>query len=252
VSDQQLVTCVAVLLVAIIKLADGSLTVYHFSICSDLAWFCNAVDTMTLDVLSSYFRRRVKKALGRTNTLDGQYSPNEVKVGGRVKKRPLPLMTSVRMTLMSICGALLLFCLVMQGYRSWTSIFACPANCARKDLVGHYGGLPGVASTIMIASLLTTQPIAVMALTNTGFRFFEDVRSKHMKKLGQMVPPSSHPLAMPYTALTKGAAVMWDYYSSIICRAILNLSNIILGVFSILVDRALGRSIMESQNVDGK
>tara|TARA_R110002003_G_scaffold9_43_gene800 strand:+ start:1400 stop:2413 length:1014 start_codon:yes stop_codon:yes gene_type:complete len=250
-SDQQLVTCLAILIVAIVKLTTGGLTVYHFSICTDLAWFSNLVHTMTLDVLSSHFRRRVKIP-ERATTL-GQL-PDESGTG-KVKKRRLPLMTGIRIVLMSICGTLLIFCLVLEGYRSWYDVFACPADCARKDLTGNYGGSPGIWSTLMIISLLVSQPFAIITLTNTGIQISRDLRFRHMKKLDDKLKPnapSDSKLAGSYAALVKVATYGWWSLNSIMFQTVLLLGQFALGIWGLMNDRALGHAIMESQDVENK
>ncbi|KAK3643344.1 hypothetical protein LTR56_010300 [Elasticomyces elasticus] len=248
-SDQQLVTCLAVLLVAIIKLADGSITVYHFSICSDLAWCSSGVHDMTLGVLGSYFRRRVK-TLERVNTL-GQL-PDETG-SGKSKRRRLPLMTTVRMILMTICAILILFCLVIEGYRSWYDVFACPANCARKDLLGNYGGIPGFWSAFSIILLLIHHPLALMTLTNTGVRFAREVRFKHMKRLDAKLRPNTPPDALSskmYVVIAKVAKYLWWCYVSIAAQVVVNLIFITLGIKWTMEDRELGHAIMEWQKVE--
>ncbi|KAF1955306.1 hypothetical protein CC80DRAFT_536280 [Byssothecium circinans] len=250
-SDQQLITCLAILIVAIVKLANGSLTMYHFSICSNLAWFSHGVHTMTLGVLSSYFRRRVKFP-ERATTL-GQL-PDESGTG-KVKRRRLPLMNGLRMVLMSICAVLLIFCLVLQGYRSWYDVLACPADCARKDLIGNYGGSSGATSTAMIILLLVSHPFDIMDLTNTGVKILRDVRFQHMKKLdGKLrlnAPPDSKP-AKSYAALRKVATYGWWWVRSIMFATLLNISWFALGISTLMSDRALGHAIMESQKVENK
>lgn len=247
-SDQQLVTCLAILIVALVKLASGSLTVYHFSICTDLAWFSNLVHSITLGVLSAYFRRRVKIP-GRANTL-GQI-PDDTRTG-KVKKRRLPLMAGVRTVLMSVCCVLLIFCLVIAGYRPWYDVFTCPVQCAQKDLIGNYGGKPGTWSTVMVMTLLMSQPVAIMNLTNTGVKFFRDVRFQHMEKLDNKLRPNSpadSKRARLYAAVVTAVKYVWWCYNSIMFDTLHSLFQFMLGIWTLMYDRALGHAIMENQGV---
>ena len=248
-SDQQLVTCLAILIVAVVKLADGSLTVYHFTICVDLAWFSNGVHTMTLGILSSSFRRRVKFPQ-RATSLD-QFSDE----GGaeKVRKRRLPLMTGFRIALMSICGILILFCLVIEGYRSWYDVFHCPVDCARRDLKGKYGGEPGAWSTAMISLFLLSYPKDVMGLSNRGIKFIRHVRFHHMKKLYSRLKPRGPPnsiKARSYSILVSIATYGWWLFNSIICDIIFNFVWFGIGIWSLMDDRAWGHEIMKTQNVE--
>ena len=64
-SDQQLVTGTAMLLVAFIRvpLSHGRISVYHFTIITDLAWYSANTHVLTLFVLKEYFRAPDHKAL---------------------------------------------------------------------------------------------------------------------------------------------------------------------------------------------
>ncbi|KAK5676552.1 hypothetical protein LTS10_010853 [Elasticomyces elasticus] len=228
-NDQQLITCLAVLIVAVVKLADESLTVYHFTVCVDLAWCSTAVHTMNLDVLGSYFRRRVRTAPNRANTL-GQHPPTEIETDN-IKKRRMPLMTTIRIVLMSICTVLLLFCLIVKSYRRWDDIYACPANCARKDLMSNYNA---VTEMSRITLLLITQPVAVMLLTNAGVKFLKrEARSK----------PTGTPAVKPGLSV---ATRFWILLFTILSRGVL----VAYGVQQIMSDRASGHAVMKSQYVE--
>ena len=250
-SDQQLVAEMAVLLIAIVKMANGNFTVYHFAICSDLAWLSSGVHSVTLTVLGQYFRRRVKYP-SRASTL-GQLPDNSGT--GRVRKRRLPLMTGLRIILMCVCTALLIFTLVINGYESWYDVFQCPVDCVRKDLKGKYGGEPGKWSMVMIIFCLTNDPRDMMILTNTGVRFSRNVRFKYMQWLDDRLKPNAAPeaiLSRTYSMLKKLLTYGWWWYQSILLNFVLNLLWYGLGILTLFNDRQYGHLIMKSQGVDNK
>ena len=53
-SDTQLVSGIAMLISASKKLRDGSISVYHFNIVTDLAWFSSNTHILTLLVIRSF------------------------------------------------------------------------------------------------------------------------------------------------------------------------------------------------------
>lgn len=117
--------------------------------------------------------------------------PSTRKSTGPVRKRRLPLMTSLRTILMTITSRLLIFCLVLEGYQYWYSVFSCPMNCARQDLLGNYGGAPPAWSASNVVLLLMGHPSSVMSLSNTGVRFQRDIRFKYMARLDERLTPDA-------------------------------------------------------------
>jgi hypothetical protein len=248
-SDQLLVTYLAILTVAIVKMPNGSLTAYHFAICLDLASFSNGVHSMTLIVLTSYFCRRAKLP-ERASTL-GEL-PDESGTG-KVKKRRLPLMTSLRVVLMSICDILLIFSLVILGYRCWYDVFRCPVACVRKDIVSNYGGEPGAWSTAMIISCLTSQLLSIMSLTNSGAKILRDIGFNHMPKLDGRLKPNAPPgskLTISYTMLKNVATHGWWWVNTIVFSVATTLFWFALGVWMLFGDWAYGHNIMENLGVE--
>ena len=245
-SDQQLITCLAILLIATIKMAYGEFSVYHFSICVDLAWFSLGVHTITLAVLSSRFRRRVKFPQ-RANTLGHQ---TDLKDNGRIREGPLPIMTGLRLLLMGFCGILMIFCLVIQGYEYWWDVFGCPVDCVRRDLGGRYGGISGAWSTAMIVMLLITLPAAMMNLTNRGVDFSKDLRFTYMRRLHDALKPNaqSRPTsAKLYDGLVAIPRCSWWWFNSILVSTLLNIIWFGIGINTLYVDRAHGHEIIRDQ-----
>lgn len=126
-SDQQLVTGLALLIAGLIKLFhDRSITVYHFSIVSDLAWFSANTHLLSLLVVVR-FDGSVKPALTMTREQRREFT------------RWPRFSTLIRMTLMIVLAALLLCCCAITAYKDWNDEWCCPAICT----VGlSWGGEP--------------------------------------------------------------------------------------------------------------
>jgi hypothetical protein len=248
ISDQQLITCLAILVVAIVKMVNGKLTVYHFSICTDLAWFSNSVHTMTLSVLGAHFRRRVTNR--KKEPLRAQ-ERNEGADGG-ARKNQIPVLILLRVVLMVICWVLLIFCLVIQGYKSWYDIFTCPVDCVRRDLAGNYGDIPGRWSTAMIVLLLLSDPLAVTNLSNRAVKARRAFRNKHMVNLDKRIRPnrsSDSKLAILYLASKAVVSYIWWGYHSVLMDVMSTLAMFAIGIWTLNSDRDTGRLIMIDQEV---
>ena len=109
VSDQQLLTGIAVLIAGF--WTHCSISVYHFSLVNDLAFFSSLVHMITLDVLQSYLR--AKKT---------------------VRNWRVVLMSCTALSLIASC--------VMEGHKYWFDSWSYDAQCLFDDLIGNIGGGP--------------------------------------------------------------------------------------------------------------
>lgn len=110
-SDQQLLTGLAILIAGLCQLC--SISVYHFSVVSDLAWFSSSVHFTTLGILEGYFREEKRRTY-----------------------------RNWRVILMCVMCMLMVATLVMQGHKAWSESWNSPAQCLINDLVGNVSGLP--------------------------------------------------------------------------------------------------------------
>lgn len=120
--DTQLVTGIAMLSAAIFKLNRGSITVYHFNMVTNLAWFSSNVHLLALLALRTQFLRSLKKGQRR------EYSRN----GGQSRfwaslNRGADVL--VRVMFMLLLAGLLLYCAYVSGAEGWNDNYNCPASC---------------------------------------------------------------------------------------------------------------------------
>ena len=110
-SDQMLLTGLAVVIAGF--WAHCSISVYHFAISSDLAWFASNVHLATLSVLGTYVRDR-------------------------------PILRNWRLFLMTCMAVFLVASTIMQGHAAWDASWAYNAQCLFDDLtLSSIGGWPG-------------------------------------------------------------------------------------------------------------
>ncbi|KAK4164339.1 hypothetical protein QBC43DRAFT_370002 [Cladorrhinum sp. PSN259] len=120
-SDTQLVTGIAVMVSAVAGLhqkdKNEPMTVYHFDIATDLAWFSSITHLSSLLVLRYQHSPTAKKG------------PDRVKLPWRMKGWPLKIHVGARLVLMLLFASLLLYASWVTGYQCWDYDTACPAKC---------------------------------------------------------------------------------------------------------------------------
>ena len=108
-SDQQLVLGLALLIVGFAKTCG--ITVYHFEIISDLAWFAFNTHLTMVNLLRTYLKQH-------------------------------PALRLLRLIGVSLTWVLLLAITVLEGQSDWWEGFSCPTVCAWQRLPGGVGGSP--------------------------------------------------------------------------------------------------------------
>lgn len=135
-ADAQLVTGIAMLTAAVIKLHRDSITVYHFIAVTNLAWFGSgahllallAIRTEVLGSMKDGFRTRYEE-YGNAHSWGRWFRK-------RVSRK---LDVWVRLLAMMLMAGLLLYCCWVAGADGLYDHYECPASCAR---MGPRGGKP--------------------------------------------------------------------------------------------------------------
>lgn len=149
-SDTQLVTAIAMLIAALVRLFDGAITVYHFSIVIDLVWLASNSHSLSLLVVRSY-DDSVKP--GRANSTATR----------RYKRDSSQLAMWIRVAFMAGTAGLLLYCCTVSGYEFWNDEFACPALCT-LDGEGRRGGIPLMWMGVNYFFVLYEYPLGIFLL----------------------------------------------------------------------------------------
>ena len=130
-SDQQLLTDLAVPIAAFST--HCTISVYHFALASDLAWFSSNVHLVTLGILEDYiFKRRVQR--------------------------------DWRVALMVTMALLLAASTVMQGHYLWYDDGPYDAQCLFDELVGNVHGSPKYWMQVDLALICVDYPLNIMPL----------------------------------------------------------------------------------------
>ncbi len=107
-SDQQLLTGIAILVSGLIK--HRTISLYHFTVISDLAWFSSYVHMTSLILLQDYLRDR-------------------------------PQLRNWQGSLMLLMLNLLMSSTIMEGHWAWEQSWSFAAQCVFDDLMGSIDGI---------------------------------------------------------------------------------------------------------------
>jgi hypothetical protein len=138
-SDQQLVTGIAILTAGFKMLAQGTITAYHFSIVRDLAFFSSNAHLLSLLVLWTSF---------------GSIRKHHKRTGAR-RRFPVTFVTMWRFSCMAVFFGLLMAATWMSAHRDWDEWADCPARCIPKG-IQNVGGVP-IAWAIATTYFMVTQ-----------------------------------------------------------------------------------------------
>jgi len=172
-SDQQLVTGIAILMAAFILRARGNIIAHHFSIVRDMAFFSSIAHTLSLLALWS--------------SMGSWRSRPERKKNGR--RFPVPLVTIWRLVCMMAMFGLLMAAVWITAPQLFEDWVSCPVQCIPMG-PQHLHGSPfrwAVASTYF---LITNYGTFLLLFTEQLWGPFETLRNRvhqHTAKLPRFV-----------------------------------------------------------------
>lgn len=139
-SDQQLLTGLAVLIASF--WTHCSISVYHFALVNDLAWFSASVHVTTLTVLRQYLHDN-------------------------------PLLRDWRVALMAILALLLVASTIMEGHHEWFDSWPYDAQCLFSNLSGNIGGAPRYWMLIGLTLISINYPLSIIPLFDRPMEFVD-------------------------------------------------------------------------------
>ncbi|KAH8682701.1 hypothetical protein BX600DRAFT_522175 [Xylariales sp. PMI_506] len=238
-SDTQLVTGMAMLVAAVIRLSAKSISVYHFSIVTDLVWLSVNTHGLSLLVVRSYTESAKKERRGEEPS--------------RAQKRiSSTLARGIRIFLMGSTAVLLLYCCWVSGYEYWYEEFECPAQCT-LDVSGRKDGVPKQWMIINFFFILYDNLLAIIMLIPHAREWWNDkIRIRFAQNAEHADWPSR------FIAIFNGGERtrvwikfpfrwIWYFFASELFAFLISVTWFILGVFWILAhdqDRQSGQSLM--------
>ena len=130
-SDQQLLTGLAVLVAGF--WTHCSISVYHFALVNDLAWFSANAHLTTLGLLDGFFQDN-------------------------------PVLRNWRVVLMVAFAILLVASSVMEAHYQLDESWPYDAQCLFDDLIGNIGGDPGLWMGVSLALICIYYPMNIIGL----------------------------------------------------------------------------------------
>lgn len=233
-SDQQLLTGLAVLIAGF--WTHCSISVYHFALVNDLAWFSANVHFATLVVLKNYFLAN-------------------------------PVLRNWRVALMIVLASLLGASTVMMGHYEWDDSWPYDAQCLFDDLVGNIGGEPRYWLGVNLTLLCLNYPLNVIPLFERPRQFVGQwlekkpmaARNHAIKRLKRFTPHTTPPNSFTGSVrrstctllITTVRGISWTYFALIAlidsqtCSIVLDNFWFGYGLWGIIEDRQIPSSEMD-------
>lgn len=196
-SDQQLVTGIAILAAGFKMLAEGTITAYHFSVVRDLAFFSSNAHLLSLLVLWTSFGS-VRKHHKRTGTR---------------RRFPVAWVTKWRFFCMLIFFGLLMAATWMSAYRLWDEWADCPAHCIPKG-TENIGGVPmnwAIATTYFLVTQYASYTLQlgekIMGRARTLRRKTRDADRAIVERV------ESRPIILSAYKCVRACMVAWRFYN---------------------------------------
>ena len=167
-SDQQLVTGTAVLVAALKLLhVDGTITVYHFTVVTNLAWFSANTHLLSMLVVRSFDVSA--KSDNSSSGVQPASERNEALKKHQPRQFRAKMPSLLRVIFMLVMAGMLLYASLVTGYEQWYDFVNCPAACT---LPYPKGGEPRQWMVANVLLILYSYPLAVFLLWRRGREYW--------------------------------------------------------------------------------
>jgi hypothetical protein len=190
ISDQQLITGIAILSAAIRALDLRSITVYHFNMIMDMAWFSSNTHLLSLCVLRSFL-----DSPRLTNVLSSARSHSN-------------LPRSLRIVAMLVLAGLLLHCSSVAGYELWDDHVNCPALCITR---GARRGAPHRQMIVTYIFVIQSYTFQIARVTPSIRSFCSNHIAPALVRFDSTASSGSGKLYAPFRVL---AMSLWHFFTS--------------------------------------
>ncbi|PVI00768.1 hypothetical protein DM02DRAFT_655140 [Periconia macrospinosa] len=232
-SDSQLVTGIAMLASAIKLMNDGSITAYHFNIVSDLAWFSSITHLMTLLVIRVF--------MGSQKPSKEHCSTTSTKSSNRGFTHH-DMLRYIRICLMVIMAAMLLYVCYLLGVERLYDDFNCPMKCLARS---KRGGTPLKWSRMNFSLIIWSYPVSIIQIIPTFTRSWLVLRCK-IEKLHYSIDKNLEGTSFEkilkraiYRTLKMIFVVFWQFLASETEDILEGIAWFVVGVISVIQDRDL-------------
>lgn len=240
-SDLQLVTGLAILVAGFTEIAQRKISVYHFLIITDLAWFCT-----NSHLLSMVVTRRMRDSVKRTHPHRYNHEQNEL--AARLSR-------ALRILLMFATFVFLIFAFWATGFQMAYAYLGCPMDCMLVEQRGNSPWSQMVANMVLMSYFYAVQ---IFLTWRTGRIYWMDhIRSFLVDKQGQPVNVLSPELVFKrwtenkvWKALKTLPLAVWYFFASETGMLLGLTGYFVFGVWSLLFDRYAARLLLENVEED--
>jgi hypothetical protein len=230
-SDQQLITGIAILSAAIRSLKMRSITVYHFNMVMNMAWFSSNVHLLSLCVMRSFL-----------------YSSQITNVLSHARSHAV-LPRVLRIIAMLVLAGLLLHCSSVSGYELWDNNPNCPALCITRGRRAGHPHRQMIVTYIFVIQSYTTQ---IARVTPAIERLFSERIGPMIQKLDDNALTRSDKrscIKSVYRGMRWVALVIFWFFTSDLEFMLEMVAWYIIGLFWTFSDRRDGHKHMEESEL---
>lgn len=163
--DVQLVSGFAVVCTAVIRMAKGKLSAYHFNILQDLAWLSNNSHLLSSRLIHAWLGKKEQEVLntGSLRPIAGDAAMQRNRQGGR------SIYVGLHLTRFTLTTSMLAFMFALSLWGGSVYVndwFNCPATCVLFQWPGSTAPVGGQPEAWMIVSIVLLGWAYVAALGN--------------------------------------------------------------------------------------
>ncbi|KAH7356763.1 hypothetical protein BKA65DRAFT_214413 [Rhexocercosporidium sp. MPI-PUGE-AT-0058] len=239
-SDQQLVTGTAMLATIIYLRNQGAITVYHFTMATNLAWFSSNTHLLSLLILRGWLSEE-----GKVAKRDKDFSATRQSRSKSIFNEYRSLWRAIFMVIMAI---LLIYTNLFVAYEDWYDKYDCPVSCVPSKPIG---GQPKRWLIVNLVFILSSYPIALIGLFAFTRREWMKARSRiHNWDEKKDVTIKGFVIYKPYRYVRRVLLSLWYFAASEIFEVAIQIAWFGLGIRWVVEDRKRGHDIMTLDETD--
>jgi hypothetical protein len=230
-SDQQLITGIAILSAAIRSLDKRTITVYHFNMVMNMAWFSSNVHLISLCVMRSFL-----------------YSSQIPNVLSHARSHAV-LPRALRIIAMLVLAGLLLHCSAVSGYELWDNNPNCPALCITR---GQRAGYPYRQMIVTFVFVIQSYTFQIARVTPAVGRFCSERILPIIQKCDDSALNKSDKrscIQSVYRGTRRVALIIWWLLTSDLEFMLEMVAWYIIGLYWMFSDRNDGHRHMEGSEI---
>jgi len=230
ISDQQIITGLAILGAAINSLSKRTITVYHFNMVTDMGWVSSNIHLMSLCVMRHILETRPGDYISQSKAIS-------------------LVPRTVRIVAMMAHAVVLLYCAKVSGYELWNEKLNCPALCVAG---GKRAGTPWKQMIVTYVFVIQSYTFQIVRVIPTMTNFWATrgqvwLEKKDMKMAQQVYGRKIATWA--YSIAREIVVVAWYLFTSDVEFVLEMMAWYGLGLYWTFTDRDDGHKHMDEGEI---